>query len=183
MVTATIFAAATPALSTGCTGTARRGRAKRKMVAVTIFLGALAACEAGDRCGPSRGVVARVVDGDTVELEDGTKVRYLDVDTPESTSDVECFGEDAAAYNASRVLGREVRLTYESQCEDRFGRLLAHVWVDGRVVGLDLVWEGYGCTLFIEPDTDQRTRFEDAEAEASALGRGLWGACGDPPPC
>jgi micrococcal nuclease len=163
---------------------ARACRRWARRVAVTslLLLPALPACNPDDPCGPASAVVASVVDGDTIVLEGGTKVRYLDVDTPESTNEIECYGEEAAAYNESRVLGRVVRLTYEAQCTDRYGRLLAHVWLDGEAVGLDLVTNGYGCALIIAPDDEQRARFEDAENVARAYGRGLWSACGDPPP-
>ncbi len=143
--------------------------------------------EDGSRCGPSRGVVERVVDGDTVVLADGTKVRYLDVDTPESTNTTECWGPEAAAYNESLVLGREVRLEYDEECTDRYGRLLAHVFVDGRNVGLEEVLQGYGCAMILEPNVAGRQAFEEAQQIANAYGRGVWqwepGGCDQPWPC
>lgn len=151
---------------------------------VPVLVGALVVAGCGQApCGPERGVVARVIDGDTVELEDGRRVRYLDVDCPEITGEVECFGEEAREANESRVLGREVALQYESLCEDGHGRLLAHVFLDGRVVGLDLVTEGYGCALVIEPNTLHGDDFREAQAWARAHGLGLWGACRDDLPC
>jgi micrococcal nuclease len=149
-----------------------------------VLLGAVALAGCGDSpCGPDRGVVARVIDGDTIELEGGLRVRYLDVDCPEDTHVVECFGEEARLANESRVLGREVLLQYESRCEDDYGRLLAHVLLDGRVVGRDLVAEGYGCALVIEPNTLHGDEFREAQAWARAHGLGLWGACRDDLPC
>jgi len=133
--------------------------------------------------GPRKAIVARVVDGDTIVLQDGRKVRYLDVDCPEATTVVECFGEEAREANEAMVLGREVDLQYESQCEDEYGRLLAHVFVDGRVVGLDLVAQGYGCALVIPPNTEHGEDFRQAQEWARAHGLGLWGACRDDLPC
>jgi len=151
---------------------------------LATLLAAVAAWGCGDApCGPEKGVVARVIDGDTVELEGGLRVRYLDVDCPEDTNEVECFGEEARLANESRVLGREVALQYESRCEDDYGRLLAHVFLDGRVVGLDLVAEGYGCALIIAPNTLHHDDFQEAQSWARAHGLGLWGACRDDLPC
>lgn len=151
---------------------------------VPLLIGALSGAACGDApCGPRTAVVARVIDGDTVELEGGQRVRYLDIDCPEATHEVECFGEEARLANESRVLGREVELQYESRCEDDYGRLLAHVFLDGRVVGLDLVAEGYGCALVLPPNTDHGEDFREAQAWARAHGLGLWGACRDDLPC
>ena len=78
--------------------------------------------------------VERVVDGDTIVVRlDGRseRVRYIGVDTPESVKPgvrVQCFAKAAAAENRRLVLGRDVRLTYDAEARDRYGRLLAYVW-------------------------------------------------------
>lgn len=155
--------------------------------AVYAALGALAltACVPatdGSACGPARAVVARVIDGDTVELESGERVRYLLVDTPENTSSVECFGAEATAFNRALVEGREVRLTYDVACTDRFERLLAYVEVDGRVVNQLLVEQGYACVLHIPPNGEELAPlYEDLETRAVDEGRGLWSVCADNP--
>ncbi len=65
------------------------------------------------QCGPCEAKVGRVMDGDTIELTDGTKVRYLLVDTPESTGGKkDCYGEEAAAFNECLVCGKPVHLDY-----------------------------------------------------------------------
>ncbi|MCB9627586.1 MAG: thermonuclease family protein [Sandaracinaceae bacterium] len=155
--------------------------------ALCAVLGALAlvACVPatdGSACGPTRAVVARVIDGDTVELEGGERVRYLLVDTPENTSSVECFGAEATAFNRALVEGREVRLTYDVACTDRFDRLLAYVEVDGRVVNQLLVEQGYACVLHIPPNGEELAPlYEDLETRAVDEGRGLWSVCADNP--
>jgi micrococcal nuclease len=133
----------------------------------------------GSTCGPTEGVVARVVDGDTIELETGETVRYLMVDTPESVNGAtDCFGSDSAAYNAQLALGQAVTLRYDVECEDRFGRLLAYVSLDGVELNTRLVEFGYACVLHIPPNGDDRVdEFEALEAAARAAGRGVWGAC------
>ena len=142
---------------------------------------ALAAACGGDRCGETEAVVARVIDGDTIELESGVRVRYLLVDTPEISRD--CFAEDAKRFNSALLLGRMVRLTYDARCTDDFGRSLAFVSVDGREVSSLLVHLGYACVLFIPPDGVSRLgEFEALEREARSARRGLWSACHPLPP-
>ncbi len=127
--------------------------------------------------------VGRVIDGDTVELTDGRRVRYLMVDTPESTTEVECWGPEAAQLNRDLVDGREVELRFDVEREDRFGRLLAYVSVGGAEVNTAIVERGYGCVLHIPPNgTDRKDEFDELELRARTLGRGLWAAC-SPRPC
>lgn len=138
----------------------------------------------GSVCGPSEGVVAKVVDGDTIDLESGERIRYLLVDTPETTAGKnDCFGQQAVAFNTDLVLGKRVTLSYDVECEDRFGRTLAYVSVDGQEVNSLLVERGFACVLHIPPNGDDRAaEFTELEAGARAAGRGLWGACDPLPP-
>ena len=148
------------------------------VLAASLLLGGCFPESEGSGCGPSRAVVERVIDGDTVELDSGERVRYLLVDTPENTTSVECFGVEATAFNRALVEGREVRLTYDLECTDRFGRLLAWITVDGQDVNRLLVERGYACTLYIPPNgADRRIEFETLQAQAEAAGRGMWGVC------
>jgi micrococcal nuclease len=159
--------------------------ARRSQALVALAAAATAAaCGGGedDRCGPTSGVVARVVDGDTIELESGERIRYLLVDTPENTTEVECFGPEAAELNRELVEGKQVTLRYDVECTDRYDRLLAWVEVDGREVNQLLVERGYGCVLYIPPNGEDRVAaLSDAEELAHAEGRGLWAACEDNP--
>ena len=146
---------------------------------------ALAACagDDGSDCGPSQGVVARVIDGDTLELASGERVRYLMVDTPESTTETECYGPEAKQFNTDLAAGRTVSLRYDQVCTDRFGRLLAYVTIDGQEVNRVLIERGYACVLHIAPNGDDRVEeFEMLEYRARLEGRGLWTAC-SPSPC
>jgi len=130
------------------------------------------------RCGPAKATVARVIDGDTVELEGGERVRYLLVDAPERNDD--CWGAESAALNRRLVEAETVRLTYDAVCRDRFGRLLAFVEVAGRDVGATLVERGFACVLQVPPNGAARvTEFTALEAEAQAVGAGMWGWCDD----
>ena len=135
-----------------------------------------------DPCGPTKATVARVIDGDTVELDSGERVRYLMIDTPESTQGkIDCFGEQAADLNSSLVLGETVTLRYDAKCTDNYGRLLAYVSTEEGEINRILVRRGYACVYHIPPNgDDRRAEFEALEAEAQTLGKGLWDACGIP---
>lgn len=156
-----------------------------RCLALLYIIGSTFGCSSGssDACGPQRAVVARVIDGDTVELEDGERVRYLLVDTPESTNGhVECFGEEAFEFNRRLVEGQRVALRYDSECRDRYGRLLAYVSLGGREVNSRLVADGYACVLHIPPNGDDRApEFQRLEATAREAQLGLWGACSNSP--
>ncbi len=144
----------------------------------------LAACGGGSPCGTTEAKVDRVIDGDTIVLADGHKVRYLLVDAPETTlGHDDCYGSNATQFNTDLVLGKTVQLSYDVQCTDRYGRLLAYVTVDGMEVNTLLVQRGYACVLHIPPDGDARAdEFKAYQLEAMTAMRGLWGACNPLPP-
>lgn len=144
-----------------------------------IALGAALAACGGSPCGPSSAKVSRVVDGDTIELENGTKIRYLLVNAPETTNGHnDCYGAQAAARNAELVEGKTVELTYDTQCTDRYGRTLAYVKADGVEVNSTLLNEGLACVLYVKPDGMSRVmEFQDLEVVAKTNRVGLWGAC------
>ena len=133
--------------------------------------------------GAERAEVERVVDGDTIEvnLGGGTEdVRYIGVDTPETVkpgTPVQCFGEQASEFNHELVEGETVRLRYDRELRDVYGRLLAYVYVGETFVNAELVAGGYARTLEIEPNTSEAGLLGRLQSEASAAGRGLWGNC------
>ena len=137
--------------------------------------------EDGSVCGPTQAVVERVIDGDTVELQGGERVRYLMVDSPEVSGTPECWGPEAQEFNRATVEGKTVTLVYdEAECTDRFGRLLAFVSVGGREINALLVQRGFARVLYIPPSgADRKDEFEALEAAAAAGLVGLWGACSE----
>ena len=130
------------------------------------------------------GRVVRVVDGDTIRvLLDGgrtERVRYIGIDTPESVkpgTPVQCFAKRASHFNASLVSGRQVMLKTDAEERDRYGRLLAYVYADGRFVNRELVARGYARTLTIPPNVAHADEFARLARRAREAGVGLWRAC------
>ena len=122
----------------------------------------------------------RVADGDTirVRLRSGAeeRVRYIGVDTPERTGG-ECYADEATAYNARLVAGRDVRLVLDAEERDRYGRLLAYVYADGVFVNAELVREGYAQPLTVPPNVRFEDRFARLARDARRAERGLWASC------
>jgi micrococcal nuclease len=130
--------------------------------------------------------VVRVVDGDTIRVRLGgteERVRYIGVDTPETVkpgTPVQCFGKAASAFNARLVRTRTVRLVFDAERRDRYGRLLAYVYrePDGLFVNAELVRRGYAQPLTIPPNVAHASEFRRLARSARRGGRGLWAACG-----
>ncbi len=122
--------------------------------------------------------VTRVVDGDTIELEDGRKVRYIGINTPETVDPrrkVECFGKEASSFNKSLVEGKKVRLEKDVSETDRYGRLLRFAYLeDGTFVNEVLVREGYAYAAAYVPDITRKAFFAETEKDARENERGLW---------
>ena len=124
--------------------------------------------------------VVRVIDGDTIEIEGGIKVRYIGIDTPETVDPrkpVQCFGKEASAKNEELVGGKEVKLEKDVSETDKYGRLLRYVWVGDLLVNEYLVKEGYAQVSTYPPDVKYQDRFLAAQKEARENNRGLWSAC------
>lgn len=122
--------------------------------------------------------VARVVDGDTIELVNGKRVRYIGIDTPETvhpTVGIECYGKEASNKNKELVEGKVVRLEKDVSETDRYGRLLRYVYVGDIFVNDYLVRQGYAESSSYPPDIKYQNRFLEAEREARNGSRGLWG--------
>jgi micrococcal nuclease len=133
--------------------------------------------------GSERAQVTRVIDGDTIEVRlDGRTedVRYIGVDTPETVkpgAPIECFGPEAHEFNEALVDGEAVRLDYDAERRDVYGRLLAYVHVGATFVNAELVRRGFATTLTIPPNDRYAATFARLEREAADAGRGLWEKC------
>lgn len=122
--------------------------------------------------------VSKVVDGDTIRLSEGGKVRLLGVDTPETKDPrkpVQYFGREASTFTKREIDSREVRLTYDQTRKDRYGRLLAYVWrnPDDFFLNAELIAQGYGLayTKFPFKYTNEFLELQRAAREEE---RGLW---------
>lgn len=134
------------------------------------------------------GRVIRCSDGDTIVIGNPnrksrrrrTKVRFIGVDTPESTrslyQDVMPFGKEAAEYTKSRLKrGKRVFLYYDKESRDKFGRVLAYVYLsNGEFFNATLVKKGYAFAKEYPPNTKYSRYFRKLERKAKRKRRGLW---------
>lgn len=136
------------------------------------------AASSGLGAGPHR--VERVVDGDTLLLENRARVRLIGVDAPESVkpnSPVEPFGPEAAEFTRQWIAaaGGQVTLEFDREPKDRYDRYLAYVWVDRRMLNEEILRAGLATALTQYPySEDLKLRFLAAQSEAQAAGRGIW---------
>lgn len=121
--------------------------------------------------------VKRVIDGDTLHLTNGEKVRLIGVNTPETKhprKPVEYFGKEADLFTKKMVEGKEVRLEFDWQRRDKYGRLLAYVYLtDGGFLNAEIIKQGYGFAYTKYP-FKYLDEFRKYEKEASENRRGLW---------
>ena len=125
--------------------------------------------------------VARVVDGDTLVLADPPEhMRLIGADTPETVKPnwpVEPWGPEAAAFTKQFVAGGVVRLEFDGQPRDKYGRILAYVWVGDRMLNEELIRAGLArAELQYHYSSSMKARFRRAEAAARADRRGIWSA-------
>jgi micrococcal nuclease len=149
-----------------------------------VLIAVLVAGCGGDAAGGSAAArVERVVDGDTIVVRvDGRRerVRYIGIDTPESVKPgmhVRCLGKTAAKANRRLVEGRAVRLEYDVERRDRYGRLLAYVYRGDRFVNAELVRRGYAKPLEIPPNVAHAAELRRLAVAARTARRGLWSRC------
>lgn len=145
---------------------------------------------------PARGPLltrcTRVVDGDTIVIEGGDRVRYIGIDTPETKhpdKPVEHLGREAAEVNRELAQGKRIRVEFDVAERDRYGRLLGYVYVQPEAVGesateqafvnAELVRRGYAKVYTLPPNVKHAERFLELERQARENGRGLWAELGE----
>ena len=122
-------------------------------------------------------LVTRIIDGDGIECEGTGRVRLIGIDTPELDQDP--YGRQAAAALASFVrVGSTVRLEQDVEPRDRYGRLLAYVWVDSTLVNWRMVREGWAVLLTYQPNVQYVDWLIEAERKAREERRALWATGG-----
>lgn len=130
-------------------------------------------------------LVTKVVDGDTIELEDGRVVRFVGIDTPETVDPrrpVGCFGKQASNETKSLLSGKVVILQKDISDKDKYNRILRYIYLpleDGQTLFVNdyLVREGFAKVLTYPPDVKFNTQLREAETDAKINKRGLWGKC------
>ncbi len=118
----------------------------------------------------SAATVVSVTDGDTIKLSDGNSVRYVGINTPERGKP---FYEDAKRLNEKLLLGKEVRLELNRRPRDRYGRLLARVYVGDTLVNARLVAEGLA-HVYIMDAFDQAEAWIQLQKTAQTQRKGMW---------
>lgn len=132
-----------------------------------------------------RAKVIKVIDGDTIELENGQKVRLAGIDTPETLDPrrpVGCFGKEASNEVKKLLTGKEVILQKDISDTDKYGRLLRYVYLplesDQTLFVNDyLVREGFARVYTYPPDVKFNEQFLEAERQAGQFEKGLWKSC------
>ena len=125
--------------------------------------------------------VVRVIDGDTIEIENKKKIRLLGIDAPEKET---CYYEESKAYLKELLQDKQIKIEKDLTGEDRYDRLLRYVILpseepeeDDILINRLLVEEGYAMTMAIAPDNRYRDLLSSAQERAKKEGRGLWGEC------
>lgn len=136
-------------------------------------------------------LVKRVVDGDTIQLENGEKVRLIGIDTPEMHESEKLFrdsrkankdvreikelGERAYQFTRKLLEGKRVRLELDVEKRDKYSRLLAYVFLkDGTFANAEIVKQGYASLLTIPPNVKSADLFRELYRQARENRRGLW---------
>ncbi len=124
-----------------------------------------------------------VNDGDTIVLSDGRAIRYIGIDAPEvehngrqkKIKKAEAYGDEAKAFNKSLVNLKQVRLEFDSQKYDRYGRTLAYVYLkDNTFVNKEIVRKGYAYCMLSKPNTRNSEMFLKVQQDAMTAKIGMW---------
>jgi micrococcal nuclease len=138
----------------------------------------LGACENEHSAPPQAARVVQVVDGDTLVLAGGIKVRVLGIDAPEMEKNgrpADFLAHKAKAALAELTLNRTVSLSYDRLRYDHYGRLLAYLWLpDHTLVNTELVRRGLARVYFIAPNLRYQDDLLTAQQEAIGAQRGVW---------
>jgi len=136
-------------------------------------------------------LVKRVVDGDTLLLENGERVRLIGIDTPEmhdsdkltrdskrsqqNASQIKAMGQRAYQFTKKLIEGKIVSLEFDAEKYDKYKRLLAYVYLkDGTFVNAEIVKQGYASLMTYPPNVKYADLFLKLYREARQNQRGLW---------
>jgi micrococcal nuclease len=120
--------------------------------------------------------VLRVIDGDTIVIDGGQKVRYIGMNTPEVETN-DCFANEATKANKDLVLGKEIHLEKGISETDKYGRLLRYVYVGEQFVNDELVKNGFAKVETVQPNVKYKDEFISSQNYARENKLGLWKSC------
>jgi len=147
--------------------------ARAACIVATLFAG----CASGTHdCGFWGGRVTAVLDGDTVVIDDSWTVRLLGIDAPETGC---CWSSRSRAAADALLMDKYVELEFTSRCTDDYGRLLAHLIVEGRCASEYLASRGHACAWILQEDDGRAEEIRIAARRAASIGLGFWGACAE----
>jgi micrococcal nuclease len=115
--------------------------------------------------------VSQIIDGDTIKLSNGERVRLIGINTPETGQP---YYTEATEKLTDLIGNNSVTLEKDTQDKDQYERLLRYVYVGGTHVNLEMVREGYAIAYYFPPNTKYSDDFEDAEQEARTSQLGIW---------
>ncbi len=126
--------------------------------------------------------VSKVIDGDTIVVKN-QKIRLLGIDTPETRGKSnnpgrQCFADEAKAFLQAQLTGQQIRVVGDPEASeyDKYGRLLAWIYVGKRLINQEIVAQGYGFATRYFPH-GKKTLILEAETEARRSKLGVWQAC------
>lgn len=122
--------------------------------------------------------VVKVIDGDTIELSDKRKVRYIGINSYEINNDrneFRCLAEKSKEANQKLVENKEVELERDVSETDRYGRLLRYVWIDNLMLNNELVKNGWAEVSSYPPDIKYQDVFLESQNKAKLDKIGIWG--------
>lgn len=116
-------------------------------------------------------VIKKVLDGDTVETDKGETIRYIGINSPEVKQP---FYREALELNQNLVLNKNVRLEFDVETKDRYGRTLAYVFINNIFINLEMIKKGVAVSQTIQPDVKYQDKLIQAQKEARSSCLGLW---------
>jgi micrococcal nuclease len=148
----------------------------RRLAAASVLLAltsSACAAQQGEQRPTASCIVGRIADGDTFRCADGRRVRLIGIDSPETQQ--QPFGVQAKdALQKLLPAGEAVRLESDAGPRDRYGRLLAYVWIGPTLVNEVMIREGWAVLYTVPPNVKYADRFTRAQNEARARRAGLW---------
>lgn len=154
---------------------------KKFLLYVLVLASTASGCSLENELQTTNAVVINAVDGDTidVELENGKteRVRLLLIDTPETKHPqlgVQPFGPEASEFTKETLEGKEVEMEFDVSERDRYGRVLAYIWLEGQMFNQDLLERGLARVAIYPPDIKYVDEFEQTQETARKNRIGIW---------